>query len=107
MQTIHWYNYIAAFFAGAFLINTIPHLIQGLSGNYFPTPFAKPTGRGLSSPLVNTLWAFVNLLIGIFLFKEGKVSFDFKLALILFSAGMVIMGIMTSINFSKKMKESK
>lgn len=105
MQTIHWYNFPAAFFAGAFLINAIPHLVQGLSGNYLPTPFAKPPGRGLSSPLVNTLWAFVNILIGFFLFKASKVSFDFNLLLLIFFAGMVIMGIMTSINFSKKMKE--
>ena len=105
METIHWYNYLASFFAGAFLTNTIPHLVQGLSGNYFPTPFAKPPGRGLSSPLTNTLWAFANLIIGIFLFKACKISFDFNLVLILFFAGMMIIGIHSSINFSKKMKE--
>ncbi|MHB8581630.1 MAG: hypothetical protein ACYDA4_17445 [Ignavibacteriaceae bacterium] len=104
METIHWYNYLAAFFAGAFLINAIPHLVQGLSGNYFPTPFAKPTGRGLSSPLVNTLWAFGNLIAGFFLFKAGKIDFDINLTLFLFFVGMVIMGIVSTINFSNKMK---
>ena len=105
METIYWFNYIAAFFAGVFLINTIPHLVQGLSGNYFPTPFAKPPGKGLSSPLINTLWAFVNLIAGFFLFKAGKVSFDINLILFLFFAGMVISSIVSSVNFSKKKEE--
>ena len=39
-------NYIALFFAGAFLCNAIPHLVAGLQGQPFPSPFAKPPGRG-------------------------------------------------------------
>ena len=105
METIHWYNCLAAFFAGVFLMNTIPHFVQGLSGNYFPTPFAKPPGRGLSSPLTNTLWAFANLIIGFFLFKASKVSLDVNLLLLLFFAGMVIIGIISPINFAKKMEK--
>ncbi len=35
-------DYIAVFFAGAFLCNSLPHLACGLSGAPFPTPFAKP-----------------------------------------------------------------
>ena len=105
METIHWYNCLAAFFAGGLLTNLIPHLVQGLSGNYFPTPFAKPPGRGLSSPLVNTLWAFANLLIGYFLFKASKVSLDFNLLLLIFFAGMVTIGILSANNFVKKMKK--
>lgn len=33
-----WQHYIAAFFAGVFLIHLIPHFIQGLSGDAFSTP---------------------------------------------------------------------
>jgi hypothetical protein len=50
-----WYDYIAGFFAGAFLANTVPHFIHGISGNKFPTPFSKPGGIGLSSPTINTI----------------------------------------------------
>jgi hypothetical protein len=50
-----WYNYVACFFAGAFLANVVPHFFHGISGDRFPTPFAKPPGRGLSSPTVNVI----------------------------------------------------
>ena len=43
-----WYHYVAAFFAGAFLANVVPHFIHGVSGDAFPTPFADPAGKGLS-----------------------------------------------------------
>jgi len=46
-----WYNYVACFFAGVFLANVVPHFIHGVSGDSFPTPFANPPGKGLSSPI--------------------------------------------------------
>jgi hypothetical protein len=58
------YNYIASFFAGAFLANVVPHFFHGISGDRFPTPFAHPPGRGLSSPTVNVVWAWINLGLG-------------------------------------------
>jgi hypothetical protein len=60
---MNWYNYIACFFAGAFLANVVPHFFHGISGDRFPTPFAHPPGRGLSSPTVNVVWARINLVI--------------------------------------------
>jgi hypothetical protein len=50
----------AAAAAGAVTINVIPHLVHGLSGEPFPTPFADPPGRGDSSPSLNILWASMN-----------------------------------------------
>ncbi len=41
-----WYSYVAWFFAGAFLVNSVPHVVQGISGNKFQTPFATPRGVG-------------------------------------------------------------
>jgi hypothetical protein len=35
-------NYVAPFFLGAFFCNAIPHLANGLRGEPFQTPFAKP-----------------------------------------------------------------
>jgi hypothetical protein len=35
-----WQFYLCALFAGIFLANAIPHFVQGISGNKFPTPFA-------------------------------------------------------------------
>ncbi len=59
-----WYAYLAYFFAGAFLVNAVPHFVSGVSGRAFPTPFASPPGRGLSSPLLNVLWGTLNLIVG-------------------------------------------
>ena len=60
---MHWYDYLAWFFGGAFLANTVPHLINGISGRAFHSPFAKPPGKGLSSPTVNVLWGLFNLAV--------------------------------------------
>lgn len=59
-----WYHYIAYFFGGAFLVNSVPHFTNGVSGRMFPTPFASPPGQGLSPAWVNVLWGLFNLLIG-------------------------------------------
>ena len=32
-------------------------------GRPFPSPFAKPPGRGLSSPSVNVLWGLFNFVV--------------------------------------------
>jgi hypothetical protein len=59
-----WYVYLSYFFGGAFLVNAIPHLVNGVSGQPFPSPFASPPGRGLSSPVVNALWGTLNAVAG-------------------------------------------
>ena len=58
-------HYLWMFLAGALLCNGIPHLAAGLRGEAFPTPFAKPPGRGDSSPLVNVLWGSINVFAGV------------------------------------------
>jgi hypothetical protein len=55
-----WYHDVAYFFGGAFLANTIPHLVNGISGSPFQSPFASPPGVGLSSSTVNVLWGMFN-----------------------------------------------
>jgi hypothetical protein len=69
---MQWYHYFSGFWAGMFFANFVPHFVNGISGNVFPTPFAKPPGKGLSSPVVNVLWALLNLIAGYLLFKLGK-----------------------------------
>jgi hypothetical protein len=60
---MHWYDFLAYFFGGAFLANALPHLLNGISGRSFQSPFAKPPGKGLSSSTVNVLWGFFNLVV--------------------------------------------
>ena len=63
-------TYLLQFLAGALLCNCIPHLVAGLQGRLFPTPFAKPRGVGNSLPLINFAWGSANLLLG-FLVVSG------------------------------------
>ena len=99
---MNWHSYIACFFAGMFLANVVPHYVHGISGNKFPTPFANPTGRGLSSATVNVVWALVNLVAGFLLFRLGKISSGDNLALVVFFAGIAVISIMASVSFTKK-----
>lgn len=58
-----WYVHVAYFFGGAFLANALPHLVAGVSGQPFPSPFGSPPFRGSSSPASNVVWALVNLAV--------------------------------------------
>lgn len=58
-----WLHLSAYFFGGAFLANAVPHFVSGMLGRPFQSPFAKPSGEGLSSSTVNVLWGFANLLL--------------------------------------------
>jgi hypothetical protein len=60
---MHWYDYVAYFFGGMFLANSVPHIGNGISGRPFQSPFAKPPGEGLSSSTMNVLWGFFNLAV--------------------------------------------
>jgi hypothetical protein len=51
---------VAWFFGGLFAANAIPHLVSGMQGRPFQTPFASPPGQGLSSSTTNVLWGFAN-----------------------------------------------
>ncbi len=99
-----WYHYVASFFAGSFLANVVPHFINGISGNPFPTPFADPPGKGLSSPLVNVLWALFNMLIGYLLFRLSKTSAQNKWSLVIFFVGIIWISVMCSLTFIDKAK---
>lgn len=101
---MHWYDYVACFFAGMFLANVVPHFVHGVSGDRFPTPFANPPGRGLSSPMVNVVWALLNLVVGYILFRVGKVSSG-DAALIVFFAGIAAISTWSSVGFAKKQSE--
>jgi hypothetical protein len=98
-----WYNYIACFFAGMFIANTVPHFVHGISGDSFPTPFANPPGKGLSSPTINVWWGLLNLVIGYLLYRGGRISSANKVSILVFFVGIVTMSVMLSIAFVDKM----
>ena len=98
---MNWYNYAACFFAGLFLTNFVPHFVHGVSGDRFPSPFAHPPGKGLSSPTVNVVWALLNLAVGYVLFRVGRVASG-DVALAVFFAGVAAISIFMSVEFAKK-----
>ncbi len=58
-----WWFYLVAIPAAAFLVNGVPHFVQGLSGKQFPTPFSGGGGT-FDSAARNVLWGSANLIIG-------------------------------------------
>src|SRR5271156_5120966 len=101
---MNWYDYIACFFAGMFLANVVPHFVKGVCGDRFPTPFANPPGKGLSSPTVNVLWGLFNMLVGYILLRVSKMSSQNKLSLVVFFLGILAISIQLSIVFMEKAK---
>jgi len=99
---VNWYHYIACFFAGMFFANVVPHFVHGISGDRFPTPFAHPPGKGLSSPTLNVLWALINLVVGYVLFRAGRVSSGGESAFVIFFVGIAAISTMLSVRFTKK-----
>ncbi|NTF41188.1 hypothetical protein [Rhizobium rhizogenes] len=67
---MQWHHLLSYFFGGLFLMNAVPHLVSGVMGQPFQTPFATPRGEGLSSSTVNVLWGFTNLVVAYLLVCE-------------------------------------
>jgi hypothetical protein len=67
---MEWLNDFSYFWGGAFLSNAVPHLVSGVMGHPFQSPFAKPHGQGLSSSTVNVLWGFFNIVVGYLLIVQ-------------------------------------
>ncbi|MFZ0744228.1 MAG: hypothetical protein WAM85_07465 [Terracidiphilus sp.] len=99
---MYWYDYLAYFFGGAFLANTLPHLGNGISGHAFQSPFAKPPGKGLSSSTVNVLWGFFNLAVAyVLICRVGHFSMLNTQQVFVCGAGMLLMSLMTARHFGR------
>jgi len=94
--------YIAYFFGGAFLVNAVPHFLNGVCGRSFPTPFASPPGKGQSSPTVNVLWGTANAVAGYFLVTHvGEFHIRDIPDVIFLEAGGLLMAVMLSPAFGR------
>ena len=96
---------VASFFAGVFLCNCIPHLIAGLQGKGFPSPFAKPHGVGFSSPLVNFLWGSLNLIAGIVLLQSASIEPGLNVDFVVVLIGWLALGCFAALHFGKVMRD--
>jgi hypothetical protein len=99
---MRWYHYLAYFFAGAFLANSLPHLGNGVSGHAFQSPFATPPGIGLSSSTVNVLWGLFNLAIGYLLVcRVGSFELRKTCHVLPLGAGILVMSLMLARTFGR------
>jgi len=97
---MRWYHYVAYFFGGAFLANTLPHLGNGISGHAFQSPFASPPGVGLSSATVNVLWGLANLAVGYLLVcRVGKFDLRNSVHALVLAAGILVMSLLLAHSF--------
>ena len=98
---MRWRDYLAYFFGGAFLANTLPHLGSGVSGNAFQSPFASPPGVGLSSALGNVLWGLFNLVVAYLLVcRVGSFNLRNTQHVLVLGAGIAIMSLMLAHAFA-------
>ena len=98
---MHWYDYLAHFFAGAFLANGVPHFVQGICGNKFQTPFATPRGVGESSALVNVIWGWFNFIVGGALLRIFFPPLPPPAVSLATLSGVLVMAVFLSNHFSK------
>ncbi len=97
-----WLQYASYFFGGAFLTNSVPHLVSGLMGRAFQSPFAKPPGKGLSSSTVNVLWGFFNLGVGyVLICRVGNFNLRASDSILAAGLGVLAMGLMLARTFGQ------
>jgi len=99
---MNWLQDVSYFFGGAFLANGIPHFVSGMMGRPFQSPFAKPSGKGLSSSTVNVLWGFANFVLAYFLIARVG-DFDLRATdnIIAVGVGVLLIGMMSARLFGR------
>jgi hypothetical protein len=99
---MHWIDDVSYFFGGAFLANTIPHLVSGVMGRPFQSPFAKPRGEGLSSSTVNVFWGFFNLAVGyVLICRVGNFDLRSTEDVIIAGLGVALMSVFLARRFGR------
>ena len=99
---MNWLHDMSYFFGGAFLSNAIPHFVSGVLGRPFQTPFAKPSGEGLSSSTVNVLWGFANFVIAYLLIaRVGNFDLHAVDHVIAAGVGVLLMGVVSARSFGR------
>lgn len=99
---MNWLHLVSYFFGGVFLANSVPHLVSGMMGRPFQSPFAKPPGQGFSSSTVNALWGFFNLVIGYFLvLRVGSFELRSTSDAVALGVGVLLISVTMARNFGR------
>ena len=89
--------YVSYFFGGMFLCNAIPHLVSGVTGRAFQSPFAHPPGKGLSPALINVGWAAFNIVVAyVLVLRVGTFDLRDTVDAVVFGAGFIVMGLVAA-----------
>jgi hypothetical protein len=97
-----WHQYLSYFLGGAAVSNAIPHFVSGMMGRSFQSPFATPSGKGLSSSTVNVIWGAFNVALGyLLIYRVG--NFDIRVAADAGTAGLgaLLMAIFAARTFGR------
>jgi hypothetical protein len=99
---MNWLYLVSYFFGGAFTANAVPHFVAGVMGHPFQSPFAKPSGEGLSSSTVNVVWGFFNALVA-YLLVAHVGAFDPRAAshIVAFGLGALLLSTLSARHFGK------
>jgi hypothetical protein len=99
---MNWLWLVSYFFGGAFAVNAVPHFVSGIMGRSFQSPFAKPSGRGLSSATVNVVWGFFNAVVA-YLLVERVGVFDPRatIHIVAFGMGAFLISLPTARHFGQ------
>jgi hypothetical protein len=99
---MEWLHGVSYFFGGIFLTHCVPHLVCGVMGRPFQSPFAKPPGEGLSSSTVNVLWGLLNLAIAYLLVcRVGDFDLRSTAHAIAMGLGMLLAGVIMARRFGR------
>jgi hypothetical protein len=99
---MNWKHDLAYFFGGAFLVNAVPHFVNGVMGHAFQSPFASPPGQGLSSATVNVLWGALNLALGYLLVcRVGRFELRRTRHALVAGLGALLMAVMLARTFGR------
>lgn len=91
---------LVSFMVGAFICNALPHLVSGLRGEAFYTPWARPRGVGRSSAVQNFAWGSTNLLIAFAISRQEPIWTSSNL--VISAIGFLLVGSGLSILFSRR-----
>jgi len=99
---MNWLWLVSYFFGGAFAANALPHFVSGAMGRPFQSPFAKPSGIGLSSSTVNVVWGFFNAVVA-YLLVARVGAFDPRITshILAFGLGALIITLFSARHFGQ------
>jgi hypothetical protein len=99
---MNWIHLVSYFFGGLFLANAIPHFVCGVMGRPFQTPFAKPSGKGLSTSTVNVLWGFANFVFAyLLLLKVGHFDLGSTTSIAPLAVGVLLISLFAARHFGE------